>query len=180
MSGLLDRYIEYCWNLDKATLANTNFITWLTKEQGVLDLNTAKTTTLRLATVALNAAVSMIAGIALNTIITKFNEWRTAIETNAQKSKELSSSMTDLISQYKEPGDKSGWDTDDMEQAQKIQDEILQLAKQQSTLNEDHAKKIDLQNGKYKEQLGLLRDITKEQLKAAHTDLIQSKDAQGA
>ena len=77
--------------------------------------------------------------------------------------------MTDLISQYKEPGDKSGWDTDDMEQAQKIQDEILQLAKQQSTLNEDHAKKIDLQNGKYKEQL-----------KAAHTDLIQSKDAQGA
>lgn len=168
MSGLLDRYIEYCWNLDKATLANTNFITWLTKEQGVLDLNTAKTTTLRLATVALNAAVSMIAGIALNTIITKFNEWRTAIETNAQKSKELSSSMTDLISQYKEPGDKSGWDTDDMEQAQKIQDEILQLAKQQSTLNEDHAKKIDLQNGKYKEQLGLLRDITKEQLKAAH------------
>ena len=88
--------------------------------------------------------------------------------------------MTDLISQYKEPGDKSGWDTDDMEQAKKIQDEILQLAKQQSTLNEDHAKKIDLQNGKYKEQLGLLRDITKEQLKAAHTDLIQSKDAQGA
>lgn len=67
-----------------------------------------------------------------------------------------------------------------MEQAQKIQDEILQLAKKQGTLDEDHASKIDLQNGKYEEQLGLLRDITKEQLKASRTDLIQSKDAQGA
>lgn len=67
-----------------------------------------------------------------------------------------------------------------MEQAQKIQDEILQLAKKQGTLDEDHASKIDLQNGKYEEHLGLLRDITKEQLKASRTDLIQSKDAQGA
>lgn len=67
-----------------------------------------------------------------------------------------------------------------MEQAQKIQDKILQLAKKQGTLDEDHASKIDLQNGKYEEQLGLLRDITKEQLKASRTNLIQSKDAQGA
>lgn len=43
MGGLLDQYIEYCWNLDKASLANTNFITWLLKEQDVLDLNAVKT-----------------------------------------------------------------------------------------------------------------------------------------
>lgn len=160
MSGLLDRYIEYCWDLDKATLANTNFITWLTKEQGVLDLNTAKTTALRLATVALNAAVSMIAGIALNTIITKFNEWRTAIETNAQKSKELSSSMTDLISQYKELGDKSGWDTDDFAQAKDLNAEILDLLKNQSAEMDEKLRKLDLENGKYQEQIDLLNELS--------------------
>lgn len=160
MSGLLDRYIEYCWDLDKATLANTNFITWLTKEQGVLDLNTAKTTALRLATVALNAAVSMIAGIALNTIITKFNEWRTAIETNAQKSKELSSSMTDLISQYKELGDKSGWDTDDFAQAKDLNAEILDLLKNQSAEMDKKLRKLDLENGKYQEQIDLLNELS--------------------
>ena len=160
MSGLLDRYIEYCWNLDKATLANTNFITWLTKEQGVLDLNTAKTTALRLATVALNAAVSMIAGVALNTIITKFNEWRTAIETNAQKSKELSSSMTDLISQYKELGDKSGWDTDDFAQAKDLNAEILDLLKNQSVEMDEKLRKLDLENGKYQEQIDLLNELS--------------------
>lgn len=160
MSGLLDRYIEYCWNLDKATLSNTNFITWLTKEQGVLDLNTAKTTALRLATVALNAAVSMIAGIALNTIITKFNEWRTAIETNAQKSKELSSSMTDLISQYKELGDRSGWDTDDFAQAKDLNAEILNLLKNQSAEMDEKLRKLDLENGKYQEQIDLLNELS--------------------
>lgn len=160
MSGLLDRYIEYCWDLDKATLANTNFITWLTKEQGVLDLNTAKTTALRLATVALNAAVSMIAGIALNTIITKFNEWRTAIETNAQKSKELSSSMTDLISQYKELGDKSGWDTDDFAQAKDLNAEILDLLKNQSAEMDKKLRKLDLENGKYQEQIDILNELS--------------------
>lgn len=160
MGGLLDRYIEYCWNLDKATLANTNFITWLTKEQGVLDLNTAKTTALRLATVALNTAVSMIAGIALNTIITKFNEWRTAIETNAQKSKELSSSMTDLISQYKELGDKSGWDTDDFAQAKDLNAEILDLLKNQSAEMDKKLRKLDLENGKYQEQIDLLNELS--------------------
>lgn len=78
------------------------------------------------------------------------------------------SSLSELVDEYEKLGKKSDWDTDDMEQAQKIQDEILKLAKEQGTLDEDHAKKIDLQNGKYEEQLELLRDITKEQLKAAH------------
>ena len=134
MGGLLDQYIEYCWNLDKASLANTNFITWLLKEQDVLDLNAVKTNALKIATVALNAAESMIAGIAINTAITKFNEWRTAIETNAQKSKELSSSMTDLISQHKELGDKSGWDMDDFAQAKDLNAEILDLLKNKERL----------------------------------------------
>lgn len=160
MGGLLDQYIEYCWNLDKASLANINFITWLLKEQDVLDLNAVKTNALKIATVALNAAVSMIAGIAINTAITKFNEWRTAIETNAQKSKELSSSMTDLISQYKELGDKSGWDTDDFAQAKDLNAEILDLLKNQSAEMDKKLRKLDLENGKYQEQIDLLNELS--------------------
>lgn len=160
MGGLLDQYIEYCWNLDKASLANINFITWLLKEQDVLDLNAVKTNALKIATVALNAAVSMIAGIAINTAITKFNEWRTAIETNAQKSKELSSSMTDLISQYKELGDKSGWDTDDFAQAKDLNAEILDLLKNQSAEMDEKLRKLDLENGKYQEQIDLLNELS--------------------
>lgn len=106
--------------------------------------------------VALNAIVSTVA----NFVITKFNEWRTAIETNAQKSKELSSSMTDLISQYKELGDKSGWDTDDFAQAKDLNAEILDLLKNQSAEMDEKLRKLDLENGKYQEQIDLLNELS--------------------
>lgn len=115
---------------------------------------------MKAATVALNVAVSTIAGMALNFVITKFNEWRTAIETNAQKSKELSSSMTDLISQYKELGDKSGWDTDDFAQAKDLNAEILDLLKNQSAEMDKKLRKLDLENGKYQEQTDLLNELS--------------------
>lgn len=115
---------------------------------------------MKAATVALNVAVSTIAGMALNFVITKFNEWRTAIETNAQKSKELSSSMTDLISQYKELGDKSGWDTDDFAQAKDLNAEILDLLKNQSVEMDKKLRKLDLENGKYQEQIDLLNELS--------------------
>lgn len=115
---------------------------------------------MKAATVALNVAVSTIAGMALNFVITKFNEWRTAIETNAQKSKELSSSMTDLISQYKELGDKSGWDTDDFAQAKDLNTEILDLLKNQSAEMDKKLRKLDLENGKYQEQIDLLNELS--------------------
>nr|DAO62164.1 MAG TPA: membrane glycoprotein [Caudoviricetes sp.] len=98
--------------------------------------------------------------MALNFVITKFNEWRTAIETNAQKSKDLSSSMTDLISQYKELGDKSGWDTDDFAQAKDLNAEILDLLKNQSAEMDNKLRKLDLENGKYQEQIDLLNELS--------------------
>ena len=42
------------------------------------------------------------------------------------------------------------------------------LAKEQRTLDENKLGKLDLQNGKYEEQLGLLQDITAEQLSLIH------------
>lgn len=160
LNNLGNEYIEYCWDLDKVSLANTNFITWLNESKEVIDLNRVKILALKAATVALNVAISTIAGMALNFVITKFNEWRTAIETNAQKSKELSSSMTDLISQYKELGDKSGWDTDDFAQAKDLNAEILDLLKNQSAEMDKKLRKLDLENGKYQEQIDLLNELS--------------------
>lgn len=121
---------------------------------------TLKMVALRAGAMLLNVALNAIVSTVANFVITKFNEWRTAIETNAQKSKELSSSMTDLISQYKELGDKSGWDTDDFAQAKDLNAEILDLLKNQSTEMDEKLRKLDLENGKYQEQIDLLNELS--------------------
>lgn len=139
----------------------------------------------KLRVIALNMALSAGIGLVVSYFSKKIIEAAQRVDKLAESSKEAAdaatsttSSLSELVDEYEKLGKKSDWDTDDMEQAQKIQDEILQLAKEQGTLDEDHAKRIDLQNGKYQEQLDLLRNISREQLKAAHTDLVQSKDAQ--
>lgn len=121
---------------------------------------TLKMVALRAGAMLLNIALNAIVSTVANFVITKFNEWRTAIETNAQKSKELSSSMTDLISQYKELGDKSGWDTDDFAQAKDLNAEILDLLKNQSAEMDKKLRKLDLENGKYQEQIDLLNELS--------------------
>ena len=116
----------------------------------------------------------------------KITETAQRVQNVATKSKEAAdaaqsttSSLKDLVSAYEELGDKSGWGTEDFDQAKDIQAEILDLAKEQGTLDEDKLGKLDLQNGKYEEQLGLLQDITAEQLEASRYELTQNKDAQG-
>lgn len=116
----------------------------------------------------------------------KITEAAQRVQNVATKSKEAAdaaqsttSSLKDLVSAYEELGDKSGWSTEDFDQAKDIQAEILDLAKEQGTLDEDKLGSIDLQNGKYQEQLGLLQDITAEQLEASRYELAQNKDAQG-
>ena len=116
----------------------------------------------------------------------KITEAAQRVQNVATKSKEAAdaaqsttSSLKDLVSAYEELGDKSGWDTEDFDQAKDIQAEILDLAKEQGTLDENKLGKLDLQNGKYEEQLGILQDITAEQLEASRYELTQNKDAQG-
>lgn len=121
---------------------------------------TLKMVALRAGAMLLNVALNAIVSTVANFVITKFNEWRTAIETNAQKSKELSSSMSDLISQYKELGDKSCWDTDDFAQAKDLNAEILDLLKNQSAEMDEKLRKLDLENGKYQEQIDLLNELS--------------------
>lgn len=134
----------------------------------------------------LNMALSTGLALAASLIVKKIAEASQSIETNATKLKEAAdaaqsttSSLKDLVSAYEELGDKSGWGTEDFDQAKDIQAEILDLAKEQGTLDEDKLSKLNLQNGKYEEQLGLLQDITAEQLEASRYELAQNKDAQG-
>lgn len=135
---------------------------------------------------ALSMAVGALIGMAINGVVSAIADYAQRIDTAATKTKEeadaaknATSSLKDLVDAYEELGDKSGWSTEDFDQAKDIQEELLALAKEQGTLDENKVNKLDLQNGKYEEQLGLLKDITEEQLKASESKLIQSKDAQG-
>ena len=130
-------------------------------------------------------AVGALIGMAINGVVSAIADYAQRIDTAATKTKEeadaaknATSSLKDLVDAYEELGDKSGWSTEDFDQAKDIQEELLALAKEQGTLDENKANQLDLQNGKYEEQLGLLKDITEEQLKASESKLIQSKDAQ--
>lgn len=136
---------------------------------------------------ALSMAVGALIGMAINGVVSAIADYAQRIDTAATKTKEeadaaknATSSLKDLVDAYEELGDKSGWSTEDFDQAKDIQEELLALAKEQGTLDENKVSKLDLQNGKYEEQLGLLEEITEEQLKASEFKLIQSKDAQGS
>lgn len=141
---------------------------------------------LRAEVLLLNAALGVGIGLLVSWGTKKITEAAQRVQNVATKSKEAAdaaqsttSSLKDLVSAYEELGDKSGWDTEDFDQAKDIQAEILDLAKEQGTLDENKLGKLDLQNGKYEEQLGLLQDITAEQLEASRYELTQNKDAQG-
>ena len=114
---------------------------------------------LKVAMTALNVAISMVVSYGITKLITHFQEAKQATQEMAQKSKETTDSLKDLVDQYKELGDKSGWDTDDFEQARDINDEILELFKDQKGEKLELLDKLDLENGKYEEQLQLLNDI---------------------
>lgn len=141
---------------------------------------------LRAEALLLNAALGVGIGLLVSWGTKKITEAAQRVQNVATKSKEAAdaaqdttSSLKNLVSAYEELGDKSSWGTEDFDQSKDIQAEILDLAKEQGTLDENKLSKLDLQNGKYEEQLGLLQDITAEQLEASRYELTKNKDAQG-
>lgn len=171
----------------KSKSSFSDYIKYVSESEDATEAFGLATLYTRARVLLLNMALSTGLALAASLIVKKIAEASQSIETNATKSKEAAdaarsttSSLKDLVSAYEELGDKSGWDTEDFDQAKDIQEEILQLAKEQGTLDEDKLGKLDLQNGKYEEQLGLLQDITAEQLEASRYELTQNKDAQGS
>lgn len=134
----------------------------------------------------LNAALGIGIGLLVSWGVKTATEIAQRVDNAASKAKEASdaatnttSSLKELTDAYEELGDKSSWDTDDFDQAKDIQEEVLQLAKEQGTLDEDKLKSINLQNGKYQEQLALLKQIKEEQIRAATDDYEKDADKQG-
>lgn len=115
---------------------------------------------LKVAVTALNVAISMVVSYGITKLITHFQEAKQATQEMAQKSKETTDSLKDLVDQYKELGDKSGWDTDDFAQAKDLNAEILDLLKNQSAEMDKKLRKLDLENGKYQEQIDLLNELS--------------------
>ena len=172
--------------MGETNLSISDFIKWLISGQAQIDATKLKILALRGAALLLNMALGVVTGLVVSSLIGAITSYTQRIDTAATKTKEAAdaannttSSLKDLVDAYEELGDKSGWNTEDFDQAKDIQEELLALAKEQGTLDEDKVNQLDLQNGKYEEQLGLLKDITEEQLKASESKLIQSKDAQG-
>lgn len=169
-----------------AGLSTKQLITNLIKSKAE-ELGLAATTKiLQAALVGLNIALALGASYLISKGISAWQEYSQRIEIAATKSKEAAdaakqttSSLKELVDAYEELGDKSEWDSDSYNQAKDIQEQILDVLKDQNSATEDKLGKIDLANGKYQEQLGILKDITAEQLRNEHSDLKQDIVAQG-
>lgn len=141
---------------------------------------------LKAATVALNVAFAGFVTLLVTKAVSAWQNYTQRVENAVkqsqeavQKANQLKSSLIDLSNSYEELGDKASWDTSDFDQAKDIQEELLELLKDQDGISRDRIDKIDLQNGKYEEQLELLRQIRLEQLQGETSDLVQNKDNQG-
>lgn len=190
---LRNAILSYQRSLDGTKPSISDFITSLKQSKANTEAAgdategfSLKLLALRARALLLNAALGVGIGLLISWGTKKITEAAQRVQNVATKSKEAAdaaqdttSSLKDLVSAYEELGDKSGWSTEDFDQAKDIQAEILDLAKEQGTLDEDKLGSIDLQNGKYQEQLSLLQDITAEQLEASRYELTQNKDAQG-
>ncbi len=128
----------------------------------------AATIGLQAASVALNTAISMGISLAITALVSQIDKWvnakkearEEAIElTNAYK--EQKDSLDSQINKYKELKetlDKGNLSTNE---TRSIKEQLLEI---QSSLIESYgneASNIDLVNGKYREQLGLLSELSK-------------------
>lgn len=141
---------------------------------------------LKAATVALNVAFAGFVTLLVTKAVSAWQNYTQRVENAIKQSQEavqaadqLASSLKELENSYEELGNKSGWSSEDSDQAKDIQEQILELLKEQNGIVQDQIDQIDLQNGKYEDQLKLIRQIRLEQLRDEESDLIQNKDNQG-
>lgn len=141
---------------------------------------------LKAATVALNVAFAGFVTLLVTKAVSAWQNYTQRVENAIKQSQEavqaadqLASSLKELENSYEELGNKSGWSSEDSDQAKDIQEQILELLKEQNGIAQDQIDQIDLQNGKYEDQLKLIRQIRLEQLRDEESDLIQNKDNQG-
>lgn len=133
-----------------------------------------------------NAVVAFGVALGASAIIKHVQEQKELINTTAENAQiaaneiqNATESLKNLASEYENLGDRSSWDSDDYAQARDIQEEIVDLLKQQAGFDETKLNNLDLQNGKYEDQKKVLEDITAEQLRASKYALVENVTAQG-
>ena len=124
---------------------------------------------LRAASIALNTAISMGITFAISGLISQISKWIHAQEEARQKTLELTNSykeqrdsLDSQIEKYrelKETLDNGNLSTDE---ARSIKEQLLEIQKSLIDSYGNEASNIDLVNGKYKEQLGILSELSKE------------------
>lgn len=183
MSDAVD---DYAKENDIAGGSIIKFIRYLVECKGGVIATEGAMILLKAATVALNVAFAGFVTLLITKAVSAWQNYTQRVENAIKQSQEavqaadqLASSLKELEKSYEELGDKSGWSSEDSDQAKDIQEQILELLKEQNGIAQDQIDQIDLQNGKYEDQLKLIRQIRLEQLRDEGSDLIQNKDNQG-
>lgn len=118
---------------------------------------------LKAATVALNVAFAGFVTLLVTKAVSAWQNYTQRVENAVkqsqeavQKANQLKSSLIDLSNSYEELGDKASWDTSDFDQAKDIQEELLELLKDQDGISRDTLTKVNnlysmLKTGEYKD-----------------------------
>ena len=124
---------------------------------------------LQVASVALNTAISMGITLAISTLVSQISKWIHAQEEARQKAidltnsyKEQRDSLNSQIEKYKELKETLDNGNLSTDETRSIKEQLLEIQKSLIESYGDEAEGIDLVNGKYREQLGLLGELSKE------------------
>lgn len=135
---------------------------------------------LKIATVAANFAFTALASLLISGAIKAWQAHKNALEEAAKEAKEAAAEVQKTKESFNEleekyttlaKNGKLNWDTSSYEEARSIQKEITDLLGNQNGEMNTLLGKLDLANGKYKEQKELLLEIAYENAKQNTTDL---------
>lgn len=155
---------KYLRSLNGANATLSGYAAYLIKAK-------VATIALRVASAALNTVVTMGVSWAISTLISEISDLINAEENAYNKAKEIAdtsrektknmgeeqSSLSDLISQYKELAKSGTTDSESREKVKNIQDQIVSLVG-------DQADGLDLVNGKLDTELAKLKEIQSTQI----------------
>ena len=123
---------------------------------------------LQAASIALNTAISMGITLAISALISQISKWVHAQEEARQKAIELTNSykeqkdsLDSQIEKYKELKETLDNGNLSTDETRSIKEQLLEIQKSLIESYGDEASNIDLVNGKYREQLGLLSELSK-------------------
>ena len=173
--GIDSNLKDYLKSLNGAEASMKGYIGYLAEAK-------IETLALQAGTVLLNAGISFLATLLINKAIGAWQKYKEGISSSADAAKQAATNfketkdqLTEYAQAYQELGDNADWDTTSTEKAKQLQEQILDLFKDQGGQMDDLLGKIDLQNGKYEEQKQLLNDIAIQNAKNARSDLVTNK-----